>query len=223
MLKVSLPDGSVKEFTVKLGALTDAERAEIAKWAMTDQDLLSATGAPAPWGVEAYTITERTSARPTLEVNGIASGWFGPGPKTIIPATAMAKISCRLVGNQDPMKIYELLKTHIEGTAPKTVKVRVELITTGEPALIDYTIPPMQAAAAAFRIGWGHEPNFTRGGGSIPIVADIYNKLKMPVVMMGYGLDTDGLHGTNEHYSIEMFNRGIQTAIVYLDQLAAIH
>ena len=79
--------------------------------------------------------------------------------------------------------------------------MQVNLLTTGEPALIDFTLPAMQAAARAYEKGWGATPVFTRGGGSIPIVADIYNLMKIPVVMMGYGLDTDGLHGTNEHYT----------------------
>lgn len=200
--------------------LTETERAEIAKTAMSEEQLLQATGVPAPWGEEAFTIRERVSARPTLEINGLSSGWTGPGPKTIIPATAMAKISCRLVGNQDPHKIFENLKDYIESLAPPTVKVTVELLTTGEPALIDFTLPEMQAAARAYERGWGATPVFTRGGGSIPIVADIVHLMKMPVVMMGYGLDTDGLHGTNEHFSLEMFQRGIETAIVYLDELA---
>jgi acetylornithine deacetylase/succinyl-diaminopimelate desuccinylase-like protein len=202
--------------------LTSAERAEIAKTAISEAELLDATGVPAPWGEEDFTFAERTSARPTLEINGIGSGWTGPGPKTIIPATAMAKVSCRLVGNQDPHKIFDLVKAYVESIAPPAVAVEVRLVTTGEPALIDFTIPEMQAAVRAYEIGWGATPAFTRGGGSIPIVADIYNLMKMPVVMMGYGLDTDGLHGTNEHFSIEMFRRGIETAIVYLDELAAL-
>lgn len=203
--------------------LTPAERTEIAKTAISEAELLSATGVPAPWGEAAYSFAERTSARPTLEINGIGSGWTGPGPKTIIPATAMAKVSCRLVGNQDPLRIFEQIKSFIESITPSSVKVDVRLVTTGEPALIDFTIPEMQAAARAYERGWGATPAFTRGGGSIPIVADIYNLMKMPVVMMGYGLDTDGLHGTNEHFSIEMFRRGIETAIVYLDELAALN
>ena len=216
------PDHSiaVPGFYDEVVPLTAAERTEIAKTDMSEEELLAATGVPAPWGDAAYTIRERVSARPTLEINGLGSGWTGPGPKTIIPATAMAKISCRLVGNQDPHRIYELLKRYIETLTPPTVRVRVELITTGEPALIDFTLPEMQAAVRAYQRGWGATPVFTRGGGSIPIVADIFTLLKIPVVMMGYGLDTDGLHGTNEHYSIEMFQRGIETAIVYLDELA---
>jgi acetylornithine deacetylase/succinyl-diaminopimelate desuccinylase-like protein len=200
--------------------LTAEERAEIAKTDMSVEQLLSGTGSPAPWGEAAFTIRERVSARPTLEINGLLSGWTGPGPKTIIPATAMAKVSCRLVGNQDPHRIFEAIKAYVESITPDTVTVRVELITTGEPALIDFTIPEMQAAARAYETAWGHRPVFTRGGGSIPIVADIISLMHVPVVMMGYGLDTDGLHGTNEHFSVEMFQRGIETAIVYLEELA---
>jgi acetylornithine deacetylase/succinyl-diaminopimelate desuccinylase-like protein len=202
--------------------LSEAECAEVAKTDMSEEDLLAATGVPASWGVADFTIRERVSARPTLEINGLSSGWTGPGPKTIIPATAMAKVSCRLVGNQDPNDIFEKIASYVASIAPPTVTVRVDLLTTGEPALIDFTLPEMQAAARAYEKGWGATPVFTRGGGSIPIVADFVSLLNIPVVMMGYGLDTDGLHGTNEHYRLEMFERGMETAIVYLDELAAL-
>jgi acetylornithine deacetylase/succinyl-diaminopimelate desuccinylase-like protein len=200
--------------------LTERERAEIAKTDMSEEQLKEATGVPASWGEANFTLRERVSARPTLEINGLLSGWTGPGPKTIIPAKAMAKVSCRLVGNQDPHKIYEQIKAYVASLTPPTVRSNVNLLTTGEPALIDFTLPEMQAAARAYERGWGATPVFTRGGGSIPIVADFSHLMGIPVVMMGYGLDTDGLHGTNEHYSIEMFERGIETAIVYLDELA---
>ena len=160
------------------------------------------------------------SARPTLDINGLWSGWTGPGPKTIIPAKASVKLSSRLVGNQDPEKIFGLLKDFIKSIAPPTVKVKVSLVTKGDPALIPFDLPEMQAASRAYKEGWGYEPVFTRGGGSIPIVAEIYKLMQIPVIMMGYGLDTDGLHSPNEHYSIEMFQRGIETAIVYLEELA---
>jgi acetylornithine deacetylase/succinyl-diaminopimelate desuccinylase-like protein len=132
----------------------------------------------------------------------------------------MAKVSCRLVGNQDPNDIYEKIASYVASIAPPTVRVRVDLLTTGEPALIDFNLPEMQAAARAYEQGWGATPVFTRGGGSIPIVADFVTLMGIPVVMMGYGLDTDGLHGTNEHFGIENLARGIETAIVYLDELA---
>jgi acetylornithine deacetylase/succinyl-diaminopimelate desuccinylase-like protein len=200
--------------------LTEAERAMLAKVPLTDEQFMDATGVPAVWGDQNYTIRERVSARPTLDINGLWSGYSGPGPKTIIPVRAGAKISSRLVGNQDAHKIFELLKQAIETATPPTVKVEVRLLTTGKPALIPFDLPEMQAASRAYERGWGYAPVFTRGGGSIPIVAELADLLKIPVVMMGYGLDTDGLHSPNEHYSIGMFHRGIETAIVYLDELA---
>jgi acetylornithine deacetylase/succinyl-diaminopimelate desuccinylase-like protein len=200
--------------------LTEAERAMIAKTDLSDEQFKAATGVPAIWGDQNFTIRERVSARPTLDINGMWSGWSGPGPKTIIPAKAGAKLSSRLVGNQNPHTIYDRLKTYIESIAPPTVRVSVRLLTTGEPALIPFDLPAMQAAARAYERGWGHTPVFTRGGGSIPVVADFVSLMGIPVVMMGYGLDDDGLHAPNESYSSEMFERGIETAIVYLEELA---
>ncbi len=201
-------------------ALTQKERDMIAKNSLSEEQFKQATGVPATWGDKKFTIRERVSARPTLDINGLWSGYSGPGPKTIIPAKAGAKLSSRLVGNQDPDKIYKLIKKYIESIAPPTVEVKVSLLTKGKPALIPFDLPEMKAASRAYKKGWGHEPVFTRGGGSIPIVADIYDMMQIPVVMMGYGLDSDGLHAANEHYTIEMFHRGIETAIVYLDELS---
>ena len=200
--------------------LTDEERAMIAKTDLSEAQYQQSTGVPAVWGDANYTIRERISARPTLDINGLWSGWSGPGPKTIIPSKAGAKLSSRLVGNQDPHKIYEQISSFIESIAPPTVTVEVRLLTTGKAALFPFDSPAMTAASRAYELGWGATPVFTRGGGSIPIVAEIAALMNIPVVMMGYGLDDDGLHSPNERFSIDMFHRGIQTAIVYLDELA---
>ncbi len=200
--------------------LTPEERAMIAKNGLTEEQFKQSTGVPAIWGDANYTIRERISARPTLDINGMWSGWAGPGPKTIVPARAGAKISSRLVGNQDPHKIYELLKAYVESIAPPTVTVDIRLLTTGKPALFPFDSPEMQAASRAYEKGWGVKPLFTRGGGSIPVVAEIADLMDIPVLMMGYGLDDDGLHSPNERFSVEMFHRGIETAIVFLDELA---
>ncbi|EEF57305.1 dipeptidase [Pedosphaera parvula] len=220
--KLYKPDNTiaVPGFYDDVVPLTAKEREMISKAALTEKQFKEATGVPAVWGDKKYTIRERLSARPTLEINGMWSGYSGPGPKTIIPARAGAKVSCRLVGDQDPDKIYKLLSKYIESITPPTVKVKVTLLTKGKPALIPFDLPEMQAAERAYEKGWGHKPIFTRGGGSIPIVADIYNMMNIPVVMMGYGLESDGLHSPNEHYTIEMFHRGVETAIVYLGELA---
>jgi acetylornithine deacetylase/succinyl-diaminopimelate desuccinylase-like protein len=201
--------------------LTPEERAMIAKTDLSEEQFKQSTGVPAIWGDKNYNIRERISARPTLDINGMWSGWTGPGPKTIIPAKAGAKVSSRLVGNQDPHRIFELIKAYIESIAPPTVQVEVRLITTGKAALFPFDSPEMQAASRAYATAWGAEPVFTRGGGSIPIVAEIAALMKIPVVLMGYGLDDDGLHSPNERFSVEMFQRGIETAIVYLEELAA--
>ncbi|HEX7959705.1 MAG TPA: dipeptidase [Terriglobales bacterium] len=221
--KLYNPDNTiaVPGFYDDVVALKKEERDMIAKTDLSEEQFKEATGVPAVWGDKKYSIRERVSARPTLDINGLWSGYSGPGPKTIIPAKAGVKLSSRLVANQDPDKIYQLLKKHIESITPATVRVKVNLLTRGKPALIPFDLPEMQAAARAYERGWGHKPVFTRGGGSIPIVADIREMMKIPVVMMGYGLDSDGLHAANEHYSIEMFHRGIETAIVYLEELAA--
>ena len=200
--------------------LTAEERAMIAKTDLTEDQYKQSTGVPAIWGDANYTIRERISARPTLDINGLWSGWSGPGPKTIVPAQAGVKLSSRLVGNQDPHKIYEQIKSYIESIAPPTVKVEVKLITTGKAALFSFDIPKMQAASRAYEKAWGATPIFTRGGGSIPVVAEIADMMDIPVVLMGYGLDDDGLHSPNERFSIEMFHRGVETAVVYLEELA---
>lgn len=220
--KLYNPDGTiaVPGFYDDVVPLSPAEREMVAKTNLTDEQFKQSTGIPAIWGDKNYNIRERISARPTLDINGLWSGWSGPGPKTIIPAAAGAKLSSRLVGNQDPHKIFELLKTYIESLTPETVNVEVKLLTTGMPALFSHETPAMQAAARAYEKGWGASPIFTRGGGSIPVVADFAELMEIPVVMMGYGLDDDGLHSPNERYSIEMFERGIATAIVYLEELA---
>jgi len=190
----------------------------IAKTDLTEEQYKASTGVPAVWGDAAFNIRERIAARPTLDINGLWSGWTGPGPKTIVPSKAGCKISSRLVGNQDPHKIFELLKSYVASITPPTVTVG--LITTGKPALFPFDIPEMQAASLAYEKGWGATPVFTRGGGSIPVVAEIADLMGIPVVMMGYGLDDDGLHSPNERFTIEMFHRGIETAIVYLEELA---
>jgi acetylornithine deacetylase/succinyl-diaminopimelate desuccinylase-like protein len=175
--------------------LKEEEREMIAKAALTEEQYRETTGVLATWGDENYTLRERVSARPTLDINGMWSGWAGPGPKTIIPAKAGAKLSSRLVGNQDPHKIYELMRKYIESITPETVSVKVSLLTTGWPALVPFDLPEMQAAVRAYEKGWGYTPVFTRG-------------------------DSDGLHSPNEHYSLKMFQRGIETAIIYLNELA---
>ena len=212
-------DGSVavSGFYDDVVELTEAEREEIAQVNWDNVDWGEATGAPVPWGEEDYTLLERIGARPTLEITGMASGYYGEGSKSIVPHKAVAKISCRLVANQNPGDIQNKVIKFIEKLAPPTVQVEVKPLRIGAyPALIKTDTPAIQVAISAYEKGWGTTPIFKREGGSIPIVSDFQNSLGLPVVMMGFGLNSDNLHGPNEHFSLEMFHKGINTSIYFL-------
>jgi acetylornithine deacetylase/succinyl-diaminopimelate desuccinylase-like protein len=222
--KLHNPDNSiaVPGYYDDVVPLSAEERVDLAKQDISEETLKQTVGVPAAWGEAAYNLRERISARPTMEINGLLSGWTGAGAKTVLPAKAMAKISCRLVANQDPHKIYELVKQYVTQMTPPTVRSEVKLINTGYPAMVDIQTPAMQAAVRAYERGWGTAPIFAREGGSIPVVADFKTELGLPSILMGYGLNTDGAHGPDEHYSIEMFHKGIDTAIVFLEELAKV-
>ncbi len=197
----------------------DAEREMLNANGITEEFWLNMTGSPATWGESAYTLVERTGIRPSLEINGMVSGFYGEGAKTVIPAHAMAKISCRLVANQTGERIFELLREYIAQITPPTVRSELRLISLGEPAYTDPNHPSMQAAITAYEKGWGSKPTLYRGGGSIPIVADLQQELHLPVVLLGFGVG-DGAHGPNERFHLEAFRRGIQTAIYFYQEIA---
>ncbi len=199
--------------------LTPADRESLKPTDVDVEALKHDTGITQPWGEAGFTLRERLGARPTLEINGLYSGWTGEGSKTVLPAKAMAKVSCRLVANQHPERIYELVRDYVASITPPTVHSEVRLLNKGEPALISSELPEMQAAAHAYEKGWGSRPVFLREGGSIPIVVDFQRVLGLPVLMMGYGLNNDGAHGPDEHYLLDMFHRGIQTSICFLDEI----
>lgn len=215
-------DGSVAVpgFYDDVVELTDEEREEIAQVTWDNVDWGEATGAPVPWGEEDYSLLERIGARPTLEITGMASGYYGEGSKSIVPHKAIAKISCRLVANQNPEDIEKKVIKFINKLTPPTVQVETTVLRTGAfPALIKTDTPAIQTAISAYEKGWGATPIFKREGGSIPIVSDFQNVLGLPVVMMGFGLNSDNLHGPNEHFSLEMFHKGIATSIHFLSEL----
>lgn len=200
-------------------ALSDEERAEVARVTWGEADWRAETGAPAPWGEAAYSLRERIGARPTLEICGVSSGYTGAGIKSIIPGKAIAKILCRLVANQDPMRVSEVIRDYIANMTPPTVESEVVMLRGAPAAQVDLTHPAMQAAVTAYEQGWGAPPAFVREGGSIPIVAGFQARLNLPVILMGFGLNSDNLHGPNEHFSVEMFHRGVATSIAFLCEL----
>ncbi|HVW12525.1 MAG TPA: dipeptidase [Mucilaginibacter sp.] len=163
------------------------------------------------WGEKGYSTLERTGTRPTLEVNGIWGGYTGEGAKTVLPSKAFAKISMRLVPNQEWVKISELFAAHIEKIAPASVKVKVTTHHGGEPVVTPTDSVAYRAAQKAIAESFGKEPIPTRGGGSIPIVALFEAELGIKTVLMGFGLDSDALHSPNEKYDIYNYYKGIET------------
>ncbi len=163
------------------------------------------------WGEKGYTTLERTGTRPTLEVNGIWGGYIGEGAKTVLPSKAFAKISMRLVPNQQSDKITKLFKDHFESIAPKSVKVKVTPHHGGEPVVTPTDSIAYKAAQKAILESFGKEPIPTRGGGSIPIVALFEKELGIKTVLMGFGLDSDNLHSPNEKFDIANYYKGIET------------
>lgn len=213
---------TVPGFYDRVRPLDEEERAALNQASYTEAALKDETGVKAAWGEAEYRLHERIGARPTLEVNGLVSGWTGEGAKTVLPAKALAKISCRLVADQDPQEIYHLVRDYIARITPPTVSTEVRLLHYGLPAITDRHSPAVQAAVAAYEEGWGARPIFTREGGSIPIVAEFQSSLKAPVVLMGFGLPDDALHAPNEKLTLECFWRGIATSISFLTRAAAL-
>src|SRR5205085_2315198 len=166
-------------------------------------------GIPKLFGETGYTTLERTWARPTLEVNGLLAGFTGEGAKTVLPAAAMAKISMRLVPNQDPNKIAELFDAYVRKLAPKTVELKVTRMHGGKPWMTAYDNPFVQAAGRAIEKGFGRKPVFTREGGSIPVVSTFQEELGLPSVLFGVGLPDENAHAPNEKLDLENFQGGV--------------
>jgi acetylornithine deacetylase/succinyl-diaminopimelate desuccinylase-like protein len=206
--------------------LSDEERALLAQVPITDEAGLFLTGAPALGGEQGYSLVERISVRPTLEVHGIMGGFTGTGQKTVIPSKATAKVSMRLVPDQDPQAIAALLEAHLRQAAPPSVTWALRVLGSARPVRIDYRAPAVQAAALAYERGFGCQPVYLRGGGSLPIVRDMIDGLsppgeEIPIVLIGFGLPDDHTHAPNEKFHVPNLHRGVETVIHYLDILAA--
>ncbi|MDP8223581.1 MAG: dipeptidase [Candidatus Lernaella stagnicola] len=199
--------------------VTEEEQANYAKLPNGDERVLEETSAPALVGEAGFTTAERLGARPTLDANGIWGGFQGEGAKTVLPAKAGLKVSMRLVPNQDPHKIGELFRRHVEKHTPPSVKVKIIEMHGGFPFLCPLTEPALRKAAEAMEEVYGAECVFTREGGSIPIIADMARMMTKPVVLMGFGLNSEQAHAPNEHFDLDNFVKGIKTSLVYLNKL----
>jgi len=174
-------------------------------------------GSKALVGEAGYSVLERTWARPTLDVHGVMGGFTGVGAKTVIPAKATAKVSIRLVPGMTSTEAFALLSGYVLHITPPGVDAEVRLIHSGEPCLIPVDNPYVKAATTALKEIWGKDTVFIRSGGSIPIVGDMARHLKLPSVMMGFGLPDDNLHAPNEKFQISNFYQGIESIIRFLE------
>lgn len=199
--------------------LSMAERTAINNGGITAERLQMEVGAPALWGENGYTVAERVGARPTLDIHGIKGGFTGEGAKTVIPAEASAKISMRLVPNQQAQNIVTLFTQHIQNICPPTMRLTVTYHSAENGAVIPIDNPAIKKAAEAYEFGFGQQPLYIREGGTIPVVDMLQNMLNIPVVMMGFGLPDDYIHAPNERFHLPNFYRGIETVIHYYDLL----
>lgn len=200
--------------------LDQEERDGFAQLGYTDEILKEETGAPAAFGEAGFTTLERMWARPTCDVNGLVSGYGGEGAKTIIPARAVAKVSMRLVPNQDPEQIAQAFQDYVLSIAPAGVQVEVENLHNANPVLVPRKSDMMNAGMKALEAGFGAKPVFIREGGSIPIVGTFQEYLKSPVLLLGYGLSTDNIHSPNEKFHLNNFWRGARTSAILMDEAA---
>ena len=204
--KITIPG-----FYDKVIEISPEERAEMAKAPYSEEAYKASIDLTDVHGEEGFTTRERGSIRPTLDVNGIWGGYIGEGAKTVIASKAYAKISMRLVPDQDPHEITELFTRYFQSIAPSSVRVKVKPHHGGEPAVTPINSNGYLAASKAMEMTFGKKPIPLRSGGSIPIVALFEKELGLKTVLMGFGLDSDAIHSPNEHYGVFNYFKGIET------------
>ncbi|MFP5378238.1 MAG: dipeptidase [Vicinamibacteria bacterium] len=201
--------------------LTAEERAEFAKLPFNERKYRQELGAPKLHGEPGYTTLERIWGRPTFEVNGLLSGFTGDGAKTVIPAVAMAKVSMRLVPNQDPGKIADLFEDYLKKVTPKSVELTLTRMHGGKPWMTAFDNPYVQAAGRAIEQGFGQRPVFNREGGSIPVVSTFSDELGTPCVLFGVGLPDQNAHAPDEKLDLGNFHNGVIASAILYNEIGA--
>jgi acetylornithine deacetylase/succinyl-diaminopimelate desuccinylase-like protein len=201
-------------------ALNEDERKAWATLPFNEKKYRKDFGIPKVYGETGYSTLERTWARPTFEVNGLLSGFTGEGAKTVLPAVAMAKVSMRLVPNQDPETIARLFEAYLHKIAPKTVELKVTRMHGGKPWMTAYENAFVQAAARAIERGFGQKPVLTREGGSIPVVSTFQEELGLPSVLFGVGLPDENAHAPNEKLDVSNFHNGIIASAILYEEIS---
>ncbi len=210
---------TVPGFYDDVQALSAEERTALAQVPYDEEKLIQESGVPAAWGEDGFTVTERIGARPTLEINGIWGGFIGDGFKTVIPAEAHAKVSCRLVPDQQSSAVGPLIEQFLLQIAPPTVEVTVNTLQHAPATVVPLDVPEIKSAARAYTRVFGAEPVFSREGGSIPIATVVQEALGIPILFMGFGLPDDNLHAPNEKLHLPNFYRGIRVGIALMEEL----
>lgn len=196
------------------------ERACMRRGGSSDEEIVSHAQGGGAWGERGFTAYERTTIRPAVTINGITAGHQGSGIKAVIPPRAVAKLGLRLVPDQDPAEIAELVREHVARVTSSTVRAAVRVLSQARPALVDRNEPAMRAAARAYREGFGAAPVFIRSGGTIPVVDMLRRELGIPTVLMGFALPGDRIHAANEKFHLPDFFKGIATSIRFMAALA---
>ncbi|MEP6783366.1 MAG: dipeptidase [Acidobacteriota bacterium] len=201
--------------------LRPEERAEWEKLPFNEKKYKAELGAPKLFGETGYSTLERVWARPTFEVNGLLSGFTGEGAKTVLPAVAMAKVSMRLVPNQDPKKIGDLFEEYVKKVTPKTVELAITRMHGGKPWMTAFDNPYVQAAGRAIELGFGQRPVFNREGGSIPVVSTFQEELGVPCVLFGVGLPDENAHAPDEKLDLANFHGGVIASAYLYKEIGA--
>ncbi len=213
---------TIPQFYDKVVELSAEERAEMAKAPFDLEAYKKDLNIEDVRGEAGYTTNERTGIRPTLDVNGIWGGYTGEGAKTVLPSKAYAKISMRLVPNQNSHEISTIFQNYFESIAPQSVKVTVKPHHGGEPVVVSTESAGFKSASLAMEESYGKKPVPTRGGGSIPIVALFKKELGLDSILFGFGLDSDALHSPNEHYGLFNYYKGIETIPFFYKNFTAL-
>ncbi|WP_437534875.1 dipeptidase [Sorangium sp. So ce726] len=204
---------AVPGFYDAVASVSAAELSHLRQVGPRDEDLLRRAGAQATHGEPGYSAHELATIRPTLEINGVSGGYQGPGPKSVIPALATAKLSARLVPDQDPRAVERLLRDHVARHTPPGVHAEVRAVLHAAPVVVDPRHPAMIAADHAYRAAFGVAPTHARSGGTVPAASLFQEILGIPPLLMGFGLASDQAHGPDEGFSLEAYQRGIAASI----------
>ena len=211
---------TIPGFYDRVRPLSAAEREQLRALPFDERSYLAESGSPEPSGEKGYSTIERTSARPTLDVNGIWGGYTGPGAKTVLPAKASAKVSMRLVADQDPADLFPRFEAYVKQLSPPGVNVHVEDLHSCLPFLTEPNHPMLERARRALARAWSKPAAMIREGGSIPVMATFQKTHGLPSILMGFGLDDDNVHAPNEKFSLSSYFGGTKSVAYLYEELA---